>query len=119
MARPPAPSRVSVRHLAERLAHGEPLVILDVRRSDERAHCAIAVPEAATDLFVPMDEVSDRLEEIRAAASQKSLVVYCHHGVRSLMVAGWLASQGIPGVLNLDGGIDAWSNEVDRSVARY
>ncbi len=59
------------------------------------------------------------LEEICGAASQKTLVVYCHHGVRSLMVADWLATQGIPGALNLDGGIDAWSSEVDRGVARY
>jgi rhodanese-related sulfurtransferase len=43
----------------------------------------------------------------------------CHHGMRSLQVANYLAQNGFAHVVNLQGGIDAWSHEVDPSVPRY
>jgi rhodanese-related sulfurtransferase len=42
----------------------------------------------------------------------------CHHGVRSQHAAAYLQRQGME-VVNLQGGIDAWSCELDPSVARY
>jgi rhodanese-related sulfurtransferase len=105
--------------LAERLERGERLAVLDVREPRERAYCAIVVPPASADLHVPMAQVPDRLDAIRAAAAGATLVVYCHHGVRSQMVADWLTAQGISGVANLDGGIDDWSRTVDPVVPRY
>lgn len=97
----------------------EKCTLLDVREPDERAYCVIPVPANVTDLHIPMREIPARLTEIREASQDKTLVVYCHHGVRSLMATTWLDAQGIRPILNLDGGIDAWSIEVDRSVARY
>ena len=47
------------------------------------------------------------------------LVVYCHHGVRSQAAANWLAGRGMTNVVNLAGGIDAWSMLVDKTVKRY
>jgi rhodanese-related sulfurtransferase len=47
------------------------------------------------------------------------LVVYCHHGVRSQAAANWLSNRGASNVLNLTGGIDAWSIIVDKNVPRY
>ena len=96
-----------------------PLVVLDVRESSERAYAAIPVPQGVGDLFVPMREVSARVDEIRQAVESGLLVVYCHHGVRSMAVARWLAAQGLGMIVNLKGGIDAWSIEVDPSVPRY
>ena len=46
------------------------------------------------------------------------LIVYCHHGVRSGIAAEWLRARGFH-ALNLAGGIDRWSREVDPSVPRY
>lgn len=66
-----------------------------------------------------MDEIPGRLEEVRTLGTRGPIVVYCHHGVRSRMVANWLAGQGLSRVINLQGGIDAWSLSVDRGVARY
>ena len=66
-----------------------------------------------------MGQLSARCEEIHTAAGTTPLVVYCHHGVRSMTVATWLAGRGVRGVLNLRGGIDAWSVEVDPAVRRY
>jgi rhodanese-related sulfurtransferase len=49
----------------------------------------------------------------------KEIVVYCHHGVRSFQVAAFMAGRGYDNVVNLDGGIDAWSLSIDSDVPRY
>ena len=111
--------RISVREFAERLDRGESLVLLDVREHREREWAAIAVPETVADLHVPMGIVTENLDGIRQLTLGRTLVVYCHHGVRSRMVAEWLAEQGVGPALNLEGGIDAWSLGVNPAVKRY
>jgi rhodanese-related sulfurtransferase len=101
------------------LDRGEALAVLDVREDHEREYASIPLPSAVVDLHVPLGEVSLRLDEIAGAASGRTLVVYCHHGIRSMAAATWLLGRGIPGVQNLEGGIDAWSRRVDPSVPRY
>jgi rhodanese-related sulfurtransferase len=110
---------LSPRELRRRLDAGEPLTLLDVREPRERAYCAIAAPATAGDLHIPMREVPARLGEIRAALARGPLVVYCHHGVRSLAVAEWIAERQPGFILNLQGGVEAWSVEVDPAVRRY
>lgn len=111
--------RLAPKGLHSLLSAGKSLTVLDVREPFERAYCAIDVPDSARDLFVPMGQVQARIVEIHAALNGEPLVVYCHHGVRSLAVANWLAAQGCAGVFNLDGGIDAWSILVDPETPRY
>jgi rhodanese-related sulfurtransferase len=112
-------AELTPRELAEKLAAGEDVAVLDVREPDERAHCSIATPSPGADLHVPLGQVVERLESIRRAAEGRALVVYCHHGVRSEMAARWLAAR-LPGpVVNLAGGVDAWSLTVDLNVPRY
>jgi rhodanese-related sulfurtransferase len=93
--------------------------LLDVREPRERTFCAILVPATARDLHIPMREIPAHVEELKEVAARGPLVVYCHHGIRSMAVAEWLAERGLTGILNLAGGIDAWSIEVDPRVARY
>jgi rhodanese-related sulfurtransferase len=95
------------------------MTLLDVREPRERALCAIAAPPTAVDLHVPMRQVPAHFEELQEAAARGPLVIYCHHGVRSMAVAEWLVERGLAGILNLRGGIDAWSTEVEPSVRRY
>lgn len=98
--------------LAEKLrAPAGALTLLDVRENDERATARID-----PSVHIPMREVPGRIREL---PRDRTLVVYCHHGGRSEMVAGFLASQGFDQVVNLEGGIDAWSRKVDPSVPRY
>jgi rhodanese-related sulfurtransferase len=111
--------RISVRECADRLGRGEPMALLDVRENWEREWASIPAPPDVVDLHVPMGTVTTRLDAIRKSSDGRSLVVYCHHGVRSRMVAEWLAGQGVASVWNLEGGIEAWSVEVDGSVKRY
>jgi rhodanese-related sulfurtransferase len=111
--------RMAVAELKQRLDRGESLTVLDVREDHERAFCAIPLPATAADLHIPMAHVPAQLNALRAAASAAPLVVYCHHGMRSMTVAGWLARRGVEVVFNLEGGIDAWSERVDPGVPRY
>ncbi|MGA8710331.1 MAG: rhodanese-like domain-containing protein [Thermoplasmata archaeon] len=87
------------------------VLLLDVREPFER-EVAVIQPS----LHIPMNEIPERVEEI---PKDRELIVYCHGGSRSMMVAGYLQSRGFKSVANLSGGIDAWSVEVDPSVPRY
>ena len=80
----------------------------------EPAEHAIARIEGA--VLVPMREVPARAGELDP---NEEIVVFCHHGQRSAMVVDWLRQNGFPLAVNLEGGIDAWSCEVDPTVPRY
>jgi rhodanese-related sulfurtransferase len=86
-------------------------VLIDVREVWEFETARIEGAEN-----IPMASIPTSLEELSKAAAT---VVVCHHGMRSMQVANYLASQGFTKVFNLEGGIDAWSREVDPSVTRY
>ena len=115
---PPIPL-VGPTELKRRLDAGEDLALLDVREPGERELVAIPPSPGGADLFVPLGEVPTRLAEIRAKVGARPLVVYCHHGIRSLIAGRWLATQGLGPVENLDGGIDAYATEADRTLPRY
>lgn len=92
-------------------ATADDVVLLDVREPHE---LRIAAVEATVD--IPMGEIPGRLNELD---HDKTIVVMCHGGMRSMQVTGFLAQNGFANVVNLDGGIDAWSREVDPDIPRY
>ena len=108
---------IQPRELKEKLDARERIVLLDVREDDERAWCVLGSGNAVRDLHIPMSQISARIGEI--ANHPGPIVVYCHHGIRSMAVARWLAGRGMTELLNLEGGIDAWSREIDATVPRY
>jgi rhodanese-related sulfurtransferase len=97
--------------LKARLDKGESVLILDVREPFE---IALAPFPGAT--HIPMGDIPSRLTELDP---DRETVVVCHHGVRSAQVATYLARMGFEHVLNLSGGIDAWSEDADPSTPRY
>ncbi|MHB1435017.1 MAG: rhodanese-like domain-containing protein [Thermoplasmata archaeon] len=106
------PRQMSVREVAERHSNDpDCMVLLDVREHDERAFNRIE-----PSLHIPMNDVPRRLSEI---PKDREVVVYCHHGSRSAMVAAYLTRAGFEKVTNLEGGIDAWSRHVDPKIPRY
>ena len=107
------PQEISVQDLADRLSKGGAFRIVDVREDWEREIGAI--PDS---VHIPMNSVPQRAAEFKAPEGTE-VVVYCHGGVRSMMVAGFLEQNGLPGVLSLMGGIDAWSTFIDPAVPRY
>ena len=87
------------------------LVVLDVREPHEYA---IARIDGAR--LIPLSELPGRLSEIDGRAE---IVTHCHHGARSLRALELLRGAGFANVRSLQGGIDAWSVDVDPEVPRY
>ncbi|HEY7037507.1 MAG TPA: rhodanese-like domain-containing protein [Methylomirabilota bacterium] len=101
---------ISPQDLKARLDRREPVVLLDVREEWETALCRL---ENAT--HIPIEEIEFRTTELDPA---DEIVVYCHHGVRSAAVAGFLRQQGFKAV-NLEGGVDLWARAIDPKMKRY
>jgi len=105
--------QMHVEEVAERVAANEPVYFLDVRRPDENEYCRL--PES---VLVPLQELPDRLDEVTPPEGAL-VVVYCHHGVRSLSGASILQQAGFTNVVSMAGGIEAWSQRIDRRIPRY
>ncbi len=66
--------------------------------------------------LIPLGLFHQRFAEL---SPNQKVVIYCHHGIRSYQACLYLEKVGFSEVYNLDGGIDAWSKEVDNSVPTY
>jgi rhodanese-related sulfurtransferase len=108
------PTETTPQDIRRRIDAGEPLVLIDVREPEEFAITGI---EGAT--LIPMRTIPAHLQQLEARADEATLIVFCHHGVRSLNVVHWLRQQGLDACQSMAGGIDAWSTLVDPSVQRY
>jgi len=93
---------------------GTPVKLIDVREVAEHQICQIDGAE-----LIPMGTVPARVSELEAAADDATLVIFCHHGMRSLNVTSWLRGNGIDNCTSMSGGIDYWSQVIDPSVPRY
>ena len=91
-------------------SNSEP-IILDVREKWEYDICHIE-----NSVHIPMGQITERKDELN---HNDMIIVVCHHGIRSRMVAKYLVSNGFTNIINLGGGVDAWSNEIDSSMTKY
>jgi len=107
------PAEVSVEEVQTLANAGEELLLLDCR-----SHAEFAVAHLPSAKLVPMEELHLRVAELMPW-KDKRIIVYCHHGMRSELVADWLRSQGFPSVQNMTGGVDAWAIRIDTSLPRY
>lgn len=105
--------QLKVQELSAMLAAGEPVYLLDVRQQWE--HDITALPGSR---LIPLDQLGHRANEIQAA-EDALVVVYCHHGIRSLSGAAILQRLGFDNVASLAGGIDAWSLHIEPTMPRY
>lgn len=95
-----------------------PLVI-DVREAWE-LQTASVVPDGFTLMHIPMREIPQRLAGLQEAyGTAHPIACLCHHGIRSMQAANFLTHSGFTGVVNLQGGIEAWSRQVDPRVPLY
>jgi rhodanese-related sulfurtransferase len=106
-------AEITARELARLIENGHVIRLIDVRQPWEADLAKL--PESA---LIPLNEIPVRAAEIPLQPATL-IVVYCHHGVRSLSAAAYLRRLGHVDVRSLAGGIDAWSCEVDPGVARY
>jgi rhodanese-related sulfurtransferase len=105
--------QITVQQLSARLEHGEPTYLVDVRQQWEHDTAALT-----GSVLLPLDQLPARLGEV-SPPDGALIVVYCHHGIRSLSGAALLRQAGFPDVASLAGGIDAWARLVDPRLARY
>ena len=101
---------ITPRELKARLNRGEDLFILDVREPHEYQICNLRGH------LIPLGELPRRVHELD---SSREIVAHCRSGKRSAEAVDFLRKAGFRKILNLKGGILAWSDEVDRSVPKY
>ncbi|HKJ22014.1 MAG TPA: rhodanese-like domain-containing protein [Gammaproteobacteria bacterium] len=89
----------------------EPPFLLDVREPWEYETCHI---DGST--LIPMGQIQSAVESLD---KNKETVVICHHGIRSRAVALFLEREGFDNVINLEGGVDRWADEVDPQMQKY
>jgi sulfur-carrier protein adenylyltransferase/sulfurtransferase len=102
---------MTVSELKERMDAGEPMVILDVRETQE-----YQINRIDGSVLIPLGELPRRHQELDADAL---IVCQCKMGGRSAQAAAFLRSAGFERVANLTGGILAWIDEIDPSQAKY
>jgi adenylyltransferase/sulfurtransferase len=104
--------QISATELKSRLDAGDDIQLIDVRQPDEFAFASI--PGAK---LIPLGEVLNRMSEIDP---DRETVVHCKMGGRSARAIEALQQAGFTGkLINMAGGITAWSNDVDPSVPKY
>ena len=110
----PAVLEITATELRAKLAHEDRAVhLLDVREEDELAVCRLNGAQ-----HIPMLQLFAGLQAPRAEP-QTEVVVFCHHGERSLEAARYLRLNGFARARSLAGGLEAWANDVDPSMPRY
>lgn len=108
------PLEISPAEVKRHIDAGDAITLIDVREPLE-----VQTASIAASVLVPMNTVPAALQSLEAQADQATLIVFCHHGIRSLNVVSWLRQQGIEACQSMSGGIEQWSREIDPSVPRY
>lgn len=108
------PLEVMPSEVKQRMDAGEQIHLVDVREPSEHMRANIDGAE-----LIPMRTVPANLQTIEGMADEAVVVVFCHHGIRSLQVVHWLHEQGVTNCRSMAGGIDRWSAEIDVRVPRY
>jgi len=97
--------------LKAKMDKGDTFQLIDVREDNERAFTNIGGEH------IPMGQIVTNLEKI---SRDKEVVIYCRSGGRSGQVINYLeTNQGFTNLINLKGGVLAWSDQVDSSVKKY
>lgn len=97
--------------LSEKLKAGESVKLVDIRTREEFEAARIS----GSVLFT-----QEMMQEMLMKWDRAALIVFiCHHGIRSMDAAAYFAGHGFINVKSLNGGVDAWSEEVDPEIPRY
>ena len=94
-----------------RLESADTPVLLDVREGFEREICQIDGSS-----HIPLGQLP---QQYGALPEDREIIVYCHHGARSLRAAKFLRDRGYEKAVSMAGGIDQWAREIDTAMTRY
>lgn len=102
---------IDVEQLHDLMRSDKPPFILDVREKREYEICNLPGSQ-----LIPLGDLQTRYAEL---PTDQSIVVHCHHGGRSARATALLLQHGYKNVVNLAGGIHAWSERIDPTVKTY
>ena len=102
---------ITAEQLSTLLNNRDKVVLLDVRDPWEIEICRLY-----GSLNIPMNEIAAKTNELDTDART---IVICHFGMRSMEVANYLEGAGFKDIVNLEGGLDAWAEQVDQDMPRY
>lgn len=102
---------ISPQELKQRLDTDASVLLLDVR---EQSEYDIVHLEGAR--LIPLNTLPHYIDSL---PTDQEIVVYCHHGQRSLYATAYLHQNGFHDAKNLAGGIDQWAAEIDPTLRRY
>jgi rhodanese-related sulfurtransferase len=102
---------ISTQDYKKIMDEGVPHVLLDVRQGWETRKAKMSGA-----LHIPLTDLIDHIDELE---KKQKIIVYCHHGIRSLNACFFLRELGFEDVLSLAGGVEAWSHDVDPSIPQY
>ena len=103
---------ITAKELKQRIDNGDDIQIVDVREDNE-----VAIGTIPNSIHIPLGQILMRMNELDQS---KETIVHCKMGGRSARAIDALKRSGYTGkLLNLQGGIIAWSNDVDPSVPKY
>ncbi len=103
--------KISPQELKSKLDANEKILLLDVRQPEEHNFSKIT-----GSFLMPLNELPLRYETL---SRERPIVIYCHHGLRSLNAARFLVQKGFRNIRCLEGGIHLWSALIDHSVKQY
>ena len=107
---PPVPE-ITCAELKQKIDSKKSFVLVDVREPHE-----YQISKITGSTLIPLGEIAKRWQEI---PQDQEIVLQCKAGIRSAKALLFLQQQGYKKLLNLKGGIDAWSEEIDPSLPRY
>jgi sulfur-carrier protein adenylyltransferase/sulfurtransferase len=102
---------MSPHELKRKMDAREPFELIDVREAFEYEIARIGGAK-----LIPLGEIAERVNELQR---ERPIVVHCHSGRRSAEAVRLLQKRGFANIFNLEGGIDAWSDQIDPSVPKY
>jgi len=88
-----------------------PPLLIDVRESWEYDICRLE-----NSILIPMRQLFSRPEQLDHT---KEIVLICHHGIRSYQAGLFLKSRGFNRIINLEGGVARWAQDLDLNMAQY
>ncbi|HSS21967.1 MAG TPA: rhodanese-like domain-containing protein [Pyrinomonadaceae bacterium] len=108
----PQMPEITATELKQRIDNGDDIQIIDVREANE-----VAIGTLPNSIHIPLGQIVNRMSEIDPS---RETVVHCKMGGRSARAIAALKQSGFTGnLINLAGGITAWSNDVDPSIPKY
>ena len=107
----PSLPEISPQALKQKLNANESVLLLDVREQSE--YDIVHLEDAQ---LIPLNTLPHHIDSL---PSDQEIIVYCHHGQRSLYAVAYLQQNGFTDAKNLIGGIDQWATEIDPNLPRY